>query len=222
MNRPTIAQTSNYSFWEEVAHSVTHGVGFFLSIAALVVLVVLASHNGDPWRIVSFSLYGASLILLYGVSTLYHSIPHVTAKKVFRLLDHMSIYVLIAGTYMPFALVPLRGPWGWSLFGAILGLAVLGITFKLIHRHRYEVLSVIIYLLMGWLVLIAIVPILRHVPAGGVVWLVGGGAAYTLGTIFDAWEKLPFNHAIWHLLVLAGSLCHFFAIYFYVLPIPRP
>jgi hemolysin III len=219
MNQPGIVTTCHYSFREEVAHSITHGVGFFLSIAALIVLVVLASYEGDPWRIVSFSLYGASLILLYGISTLYHSIPYVTAKRVLRLLDHMSIYVLIAGTYMPFVLVPLRGPWGWSLFGTILGLAMLGIAFKLIHGHRYEVFSVIVYLLMGWLVIVAIVPILKHVPTGGVIWLIGGGVAYTLGIAFYAWKKLPFNHAIWHLFVLAGSVCHFFAIYYYVLPV---
>ena len=207
------------SLKEELANSITHGLGAALSIAGLVILVVLSSIQGDAWRIVSFSIYGTCLVLLYTASTLYHSFQSVRVKHVFKIMDHSAIYLLIAGTYTPFTLVLLRGIWGWSLFGIIWGLTITGILFKIFFVNRFSVLSTIIYLLMGWLIIIAFQPMITHVPSGALYWLLAGGIAYSAGTIFYAWEKLPFHHAIWHLFVLAGSLCHFFAVLFYVLPL---
>jgi hemolysin III len=203
---------------EEIANSITHGIGAGLSIAALVVLVVFASLYGDVWRIVSFSIYGACLTVLYTASTLYHSFRSQKLKKYFQIMDHASIYLLIAGTYTPFTLVHLRGGWGWSLFGVIWGLAVLGVIFKMFFTNRFNLLSTIIYLLMGWLIVIAFKPAVTHIPQGGLYWLLAGGLSYTFGVIFFLWEKLPYSHAIWHLFVLGGSICHFFAMLFYVLP----
>lgn len=207
------------SFKEELANSLTHGIGAVLSIAGLVVLVVLSSIQGDAWRIVSFSIYGTCLILLYTASTLYHSFRSPRVKHVFRIMDHAAIYLLIAGTYTPFTLTLLRGGWGWSLFGLIWGLCLAGIVFKLFFVNKFNVLSTIIYLLMGWLIVIAGKPLIENVPAGGLYWLLAGGAAYSLGTVFYLWERLPFHHAVWHLFVLGGSVCHFFAIFLYVLPL---
>ena len=203
---------------EEIANSITHGIGAGLSIAALVILVVFASLYGDVWRIVSFSIYGACLTILYTASTLYHSFQSQKLKKYFQIMDHASIYLLIAGTYTPFTLVHLRGGWGWSLFGIIWGLAVLGVIFKMFFTNRFNLLSTIIYLLMGWLIVIAFKPAVTHIPQGGLYWLLAGGLSYTFGVIFFLWEKLPYSHAIWHLFVLGGSICHFFAMLFYVLP----
>ena len=207
-----------YTIGEEIASSITHGIGAALSIAALVILVVLAATRGDAWRVVSFSIYGTTLILLYMASTLYHAIQHPGAKKVFRILDHSSIFLLIAGTYTPFLLVPLRGGWGWSLFGVIWALAITGIVFKAIFINRMKKLSVVIYILMGWLVLIALNPMLDNIPPAGLWWLAGGGLSYTGGVVFYAMKRIKYTHAIWHLFVLGGSICHFFAILLYVLP----
>jgi hemolysin III len=203
---------------EEIANSITHGMGLCLSIVGLVILVVLASIHGDAWRVVSFSIYGSSLIILYAASTFYHSFRSERMKHLFKIIDHSAIFLLIAGTYTPFTLIPLRGAWGWSLFGAIWGLALAGIGFKLFFVNRFKVLSTIIYLIMGWIVLIAIQPLVKNIPAGGLGWLATGGILYSLGVIFYLWKKLPFNHAIWHFFVMGGSTCHFFAIYFYILP----
>jgi hemolysin III len=208
----TSKDTLFYTIGEEIASSITHGIGAALSIAALVILVVLAAKQGDAWRIVSFSVYGTTLILLYLASTLYHAIQHRGAKKVFRILDHSSIFLLIAGTYTPFLLVSLRGRWGWSLFGVIWALAITGIVFKAIFIHRMKKLSVVIYILMGWLILIALKPMLANIPKAGLWWLAGGGLAYTGGVVFYAMKSVKFAHAVWHLFVLAGSICHFFAI----------
>lgn len=217
--RPLLEGVKNkLSLMEEIANSVTHGVGLLLSIAGLVILVVLASIYGDAWRVISFSIYGSSMILLYAASTLYHSFPQERVKNIFKIMDHSAIYLLIAGTYTPFALVLLRGAWGWSLFGTIWGLALAGIVFKVLFVKRFKVLSVIIYLMMGWLVLIAIQPMVKNIPFGGLGWLVTGGMLYSLGVIFYSWDKFRFHHSIWHLFVLGGSICHFFAILFYVLP----
>lgn len=207
------------SFKQELANSLTHGLGTILSIAGPFILVVLSGMQGDAWRIVSFSIYGTSLVLLYTASTLYHSFQSARVKHIFKIMDHSAIYLLIAGTYTPFTLVLLRGGWGWSLFGVIWGLAFTGILFKIFFVNRFNVLSTIIYLLMGWLIIIAFQPLIDHVPSGGLYWLLAGGIAYSAGTVFYVWEKLPFHHAIWHLFVLAGSLCHFFAVLFYVLPL---
>lgn len=205
---------------EEIANSITHGIGAALSIAGLVVLIVSGVRYGDTWHVVSFAIYGSTLIILYTASTLYHSIQNVKVKQVFKILDHAAIYLLIAGTYTPFMLVNLRGGWGWSLFGVIWGLAILGVVFKSIFINKYEKLSLVIYLLMGWLCLLAVRQMIAEVPSGGLIWLLLGGVCYTLGIIFFKWEKLPYAHAVWHLFVLAGSICHYFSILFYVLPSP--
>ncbi|MCA9950933.1 MAG: hemolysin III family protein, partial [Anaerolineales bacterium] len=201
-----------YSRGEEIANSVTHGIGAALAVAGLSILVVLAVIYGDVTRIVSFSIYGSSLILLYLASTLYHSIQHREAKKVLRIFDHASIYVLIAGTYTPFLLVSIRGTLGWTLFAVVWGLALLGVAWKIFFIGRLEVLATIVYVLMGWMCLLLFKEMLLKVPPWGVAFLITGGIVYTLGVIFYAWEKLPYNHAIWHLFVLGGSVFHFLAI----------
>jgi hemolysin III len=221
MTRPkekkTIIQPS-YSTKEDFANSVTHGIGTVLSLIGLVLLVILASKSGDVWRVVSFSVYGSSLVILYLSSTLYHGIQKPHIKRLLRVLDHSTIYLLIAGSYTPFLLVSMRGAWGWSLFGVIWGLALLGIMFKVFFIGRFEALATAAYVLMGWLVVIAFKEMTNSVPPGGITLLVVGGVTYTLGVVFYAWKKLPFNHAIWHLFVLGGSACHFFAVLYYVLP----
>ena len=201
---------------EEIANSITCGIGLCLSIAGLVILVVSASFRGDAFRIVSFSIYGSSLILLYLTSLFYHALQHQQAKYVFEIMDHSAVYVLIAGTYTPFMLVTLRGAWGWSLFGVIWSLAVFGIVFKSLHVKKFTVFSNIVYLAMGWLIVIAIQPMAKALPFGAIAWLLAGGLFYSFGVLFYAFKKIPFSHAIWHLFVLAGSLCHFFSILYYV------
>ena len=198
-------------------NSISHLIGATLAFAALVVLVVFASLQGDLWKIVSFSIYGATLFLLYTLSTLYHSLRG-RAKLIFQKLDHAAIYLLIAGSYTPFTLVTLRGPWGWSIFGVIWGLAIVGMILDSLHRNGPRVYQMIIYLLMGWLILIALYPLIENLPRGGVVWLVIGGLCYTGGMVFYALdEKLNHAHGIWHLFVLAGSVSHFLAVLLYVL-----
>lgn len=189
-----------------------------LSVAGLAVLVTLAALRGTVWHIVGCSVYGATLVVLYTASTFYHSLRSPRLKRFFRILDHASIYLLIAGTYTPFTLVNLRGGWGWMLFGLVWGLAALGILFKIFFVDRFPIASTAVYLLMGWLAVIAIKPLLMLVPSGGLLWLLAGGLAYTAGIVFFAWGKMPYNHAVWHVFVLAGSICHYFAVLFYVLP----
>jgi hemolysin III len=203
---------------EEIAHTLTHGVGILLSIGGLAVLVAFAALYGDAWHIVSSSVYGATLILLYTASTLYHGIPHPQAKSVLKQIDHAAIFLLIAGTYTPFTLVSLRGPWGWSLFGVVWGIALLGVLLELLGPARWRRWSLLLYLGLGWLVIVAVKPMLSAVEPGGLWLLLGGGLAYTLGALFYAWDRLTFNHAIWHLFVLLGSILHFFSVFFYVLP----
>ena len=203
---------------EETAHVVTHGIGLMLSVAGLVVLVVLASLRGDAWHVVSASIYGTTLILLYGASTVYHALPTSRAKGVWRLLDHSAIYLLIAGTYTPFTLVNLRGGWGWSLFGVVWGLAAVGVVFENVATRRSRMVSLVLYVGLGWLVAIAVKPLLSAVDTGGLILVALGGLAYTGGIVFYRWRELPYNHALWHVAVLAGSACHFFAILFYVMP----
>jgi len=210
---------ARYTFKEEIANSVTHGIGTALSIAGLIVLVSFAAIKGDAWRVVSFSVYGGTMVVLYLISAIYHGFRGPKVKHVFHVLDHAAIYLLIAGTYTPFALVNLRGGWGWSLFGIIWGLAAAGILFKVFWFGRLHILSIAIYLIMGWFVIIAIKPILVNIPIGGLIWLLVGGCAYTFGIAFYVWKKLPYHHAIWHLFVMAGSICHFFAMLFYILPV---
>jgi hemolysin III len=211
-------QKSEYSYAEEVANSITHGIGMLLSIGGLAVLVGFASVHGNAWHITACSIFGVTLILSYASSTLYHSISQPAAKRVLKVIDHAAIYLLIAGTYTPFTLINLRGPWGWSLFGTIWGLAILGVVLKVTISGKIAGISTAIYLAMGWIIVVAFKPLLSAVEVGGLVLLLFGGLAYSAGVIFYAWQKLPYNHAIWHLFVLTGSLCHFFAILFYVIP----
>ncbi|RLB69559.1 MAG: hemolysin III family protein [Deltaproteobacteria bacterium] len=212
------AETTNYSVGEEIANSITHGVGALLSIGGLAVLVGFASLRGDAWHIASCSIFGTTLILLYVASTLYHSIPMPDVKVILRMIDHSAIYLLIAGTYTPFLLVNLRGPWGWSLLATIWGIAIVGILLKTTSFGRLPGVSLSLYLAMSWLIIIAIKPMLAVLDRGGLELLLLGGLTYTAGIIFYCWEKLPYSHAIWHLFVLAGSCFHFFAILFYVIP----
>ncbi len=210
--------SSGYTVAEEIANALTHGVGVGLAIAALAILVTFSGMYGDVWRVVSFSVYGATLILLYLASTLYHSFSSPRLKRIFKGLDHAAIFLLIAGTYTPFTLVTLRGGWGWTLFGLIWAFALSGITFETIFLGRYMKLVVGFYIAMGWLVVTAIKPLIDALPTEGLVWLSAGGLSYTGGVVFYAWKSLPFGHAVWHLFVLGGSICHFFAILFHVLP----
>jgi hemolysin III len=209
---------SRYSRGEEIANSVSHGAGALLAVGGLVVLTVLAALRGDVWHIVSCSVFGAALVLLYTTSTLYHGVRNPRAKAVLRTLDHSAIFILIAGTYTPFALVSLRGPWGWALFGVIWGLAVLGIVLQMGILGRGTVMSVLLYVAMGWVVVVAIKPLLAAVAPGGITLLLIGGIAYTAGTAFYLWRRIPYHHAVWHGFVVLGSACHFFAILFYVIP----
>lgn len=204
---------------EDVANAFTHGVGLGLAIAALVILDVHASITRDAFKIVGVTLFGISLICMYLASTLYHSLRRSPrAKRFFKRMDHISIYILIAGSYSPFMLVNLRHDWGWTLFGVIWGLAFLGFIFKVFYMHRFEMVSLSIYILMGWFIVILIGPLFHHVALGGILWLLWGGLCYTIGAFFYAWETPLFGHAIWHLFVLGGTICHFFAILLYVIP----
>lgn len=207
--------------WNEVANAVTHGLGTGLAVAALVLLTVYAALYGNAWHIVSFSIYGATLVLLYLCSTLYHSFQDRRVKHFFRILDHSSVYLLIAGTYTPFTLVTLRGPLGWTMFGVIWGLALGGIVFKAFFVDRYAVVSTIFYVIMGWLIIGSIKPLLQNLAQGGIILLVGGGLLYSAGVFFYARTCNLYNHAVWHIFVLGGSICHFFSVLYYVLPLPR-
>ena len=201
---------------EEIANSVIHGIGAALAIAATVLLVVFSVIGGDPWKIVGTSIFGATLIILYLTSTLFHSLVATQAAPLFKTLDHAAIYLLIAGTYTPITLTVLRGPWGWSMFGLIWALAIGGVVFKFIFISRFEFATVIVYILMGWLCLIALGPIVETLSTPMIAWLVIGGFSYTLGVGFYIWKRLPYNHAIWHVFVLGGSISHFVAIMFFL------
>lgn len=207
-----------YTPREELANSLTHGLGAGLSVAGLVLLVVRSAQHGNTWHVVSTAIFGASLVLLYAASTLYHSLRGERLKQVLQKFDHAAIFLLIAGTYTPFVLVTLRGPWGWSLFGVVWGLAVAGVTLKFWLAGRFRLISTLIYLAMGWLVMVAIKPLVAALPAGGLQLLFAGGLCYTGGAAFYLWKRLPFHHAIWHLWVLGGSACHWTAVFFYVVP----
>lgn len=199
---------------EEIVNSITHGIGALLSIIALVILIIVAGKHGDIWHLVSFSIYGSTLILLYLSSTLYHSFTNPKIKNLFARFDHISIFLLIAGTYTPILLTTLRGPWGWTLFSIIWAMAVAGAVIRSIYLHRFRKLMVAIYLVMGWMAIVAAKQIYELMPGISIWFLVLGGLAYSIGVIFYNWRKLPYSHGIWHLFVLAGSILHFFAIYF--------
>jgi len=211
-----MAHARPWSFGEELAHSLTHGVGWALSLAGLVVLVVLTLRGGDPWRVVACTVYAVTQVLLYGASTLYHALSRTRARHVFQVLDHSAIFLLIAGTYTPFALVSLRGPWGWALMAIVWSLAAGGIVLKAVFGPRWPILSTALYIAMGWTVVIAAKPLLAAVPGAAIVWLAAGGIAYTGGVVFYAWGRLRYSHAVWHLFVLGGSICHYIAVLRYV------
>ncbi|WP_194789808.1 PAQR family membrane homeostasis protein TrhA [Pseudomonas sp. UFMG81] len=203
-------------YYGERFNAWTHLVGAVLACIGAVWLIVVAGLQGDPWKIVSFSIYGFTLLLLYSISTLYHS-TRGKAKRVMRKLDHLSIYLLIAGSYTPFCLVSLRGPWGWSLFGVVWGLALIGMLQEIKPRSEARILSIIIYAVMGWIVLVAVKPLLHSLGGAGFAWLAAGGVFYTVGIVFFAFDsRFRHWHGIWHLFVIAGSLMHFVAVLFYV------
>ena len=207
-----------YSPVEEITNIISHAIGFILGIVALVFLVTYASRHGNAWHIVSFSIFGSSLIILYGASTFYHSTKKPELRSRLRIFDHASIYILIAGTYTPFTLVTLNGPIGWSIFGTAWGLALTGIILKLFFTGKYNLISTLMYVVMGWIIIFAIKPVFNILPLEGFLWLVAGGMAYTTGAILYSIKKIKFNHAIFHVLVLIGSTCHFVSVFFYVLP----
>ena len=210
--------TRHYSPIEEKTNIISHAIGLVLSIVALVLLVTHANRYGNIWHIVSFSIFGISLIILYAASAFYHSTKKPELRNRLRIFDHASIYVLIAGTYTPFTLITLHGPIGWSIFGTAWGLALTGIILKLFFTGKYNLISTLMYVVMGWIIIFAIKPIFNILPLEGFLWLVVGGMAYTIGAILYSIKKIKFNHAIFHILVLVGSVCHFVSVFFYVLP----
>ena len=207
-----------YDSKEERLNIITHGIGLLLSIVALVLLIVYASRYGTVWHITSFAIFGASLIVLYAASTFYHYAKNPDLRIKLNILDHAAIYVLIAGTYTPFTLVVLKGWIGWTIFGISWGLALIGIIFKVFYFGRFDRISTIAYVLMGWVVIFAIKPLMEQLPTKGLLWLFGGGVAYTVGAFLYSRRNLRFNHALFHVFVLIGSFCHFMAVFFYVLP----
>ena len=204
------------SHGEEVANTISHGLGVALGIVGLVVMVKLAIPFG-AWHVTSVSIFGASLILLYLGSTLYHFVQSPRAKRVFQVLDHSLIFVLIAGSYTPWLLVNLRGPWGWSLFGVVWGIAIVGIVLKAVFLPRYDRIGAFLYILMGWIICIALKPLIASVGSVGLAWLVAGGLCYSGGVVFYLMQNLKYSHMIWHLCVLAGSFCHILAVIYGVL-----
>lgn len=225
-NKSLKAETSKRSFkeslsrkqttGEEIANSITHGVGALLSIVGLVLLVVFASRYGDAWRVASLAVYGTTLVLLYTFSTLYHSFPWPRVKKIFRIFDHSSIFLLIAGTYTPVLLIAMRDRGGWWMFAIIWTMAVLGILHEIFFIGKFKFLPVIFYLTMGWTIVFAIKPLMEIVPKGFITWMIIGGAFYTVGVIFYILKIIKFHHMIWHFFVLAGSIAHFFGMLFYM------
>lgn len=203
---------------EEKFNVISHGFGFVLSILGLVLLVMKASEMGGLLHLVSFSIFGASLILLYAASTFYHSAKRTLLRYRLNILDHASIYILIAGTYTPFALVTLNGTTGWAIFSIVWGIAIVGAVLKFFYTGKYKTLSTVMYVVMGWIIVFALKPLMANLPDGGLVWLIAGGISYTLGAVMFSLERIRFNHAIFHILVLSGSFCHFISIYYYVLP----
>lgn len=201
---------------EEIGNATTHGMGALLSVAAITLLIVFSAQQHDGMKLASGIVFGTTLLLMYLSSTLYHSFTDPQLKHLFRIIDHASIYLLIAGSYTPFMLITLRGPWGWTLFTVIWILALSGVVFKMFFVHRFHLVSTIVYLAMGWLAVVAIKPIYQNLPLGGIACLVAGGLCYTVGVIFYVWERLKFSHVLWHLFVLAGSIFHFFAVFLYV------
>lgn len=214
-------QVTYYDPKEEKLNVISHAIGLVLSIIALVVLVIYAAKDGNYWHIVSFSIYGVSLVVLYSASTMYHAVQSPKLRKKLNILDHAAIYILIAGTYTPFTLVVLKGWVGWTIFGVSWGLALFGVIFKLFYTGKYDRISTIAYVLMGWVVVFAIKPLISNLPLEGLLWLLAGGMFYTVGAVLYSIKKIKYNHAIFHIFVLLGSFSHFMAVFFYVLPIER-
>ncbi|MDQ0243632.1 hemolysin III [Bacillus fengqiuensis] len=212
-----MANTHTFSKGEEIANSITHGIGALLSIAGLVLLIVFSSLYGNAWHVVSFTLFGVTMVLLYTSSTLVHSFPAGKAKDVFEVMDHSSIYFFIAGTYTPFLFIAVKGWLGWTLFGIVWGLAIGGTVFKAFFVKKFIFASTILYVVMGWLIVFAWNPLVENMPSQGVVLLVIGGVLYTVGAVFYVWRGFKFHHAIWHLFVLGGTITHFFAVLLYLL-----
>ena len=204
--------------FEELANSITHGIGLALSVIGLIVLIVLSALRGNGWHIAGCTTFGVTLVLLYTASTMYHTFQTRRLKRILKILDHAAIYLLIAGTYTPFTLVNMRGFWGWTLFSLVWSLSAFGVLWKLFHVERFQIVSTLVYIAMGWLVLIAVKPLFAAVPLWGIAWLAAGGMFYTVGVLFFGMKRLRYNHAIWHLFVMAGSVCHYFAVVLYVLP----
>ena len=209
---PLALEERTQSRGEEIANAVSHGVGFLAALAAAPILIVAAIHRGDTAGVVGASIFGATVVLLYLSSTLYHAMPRSRAKTVFRIMDHGAIYLLIAGTYTPFTLGVLRGGWGWTLLGIVWSLAIAGVVLESVGRVRYPTLSTGVYLAMGWLLVVAAKPLWLGMPRWGLFWLIAGGVAYTAGVGFFAAKRIPFGHLIWHLFVLTGTTCHFIAV----------
>jgi hemolysin III len=219
MEMKTEPSPGYYPPYEEKLNVISHGFGFVLSILGLVLLIHRAADFGDSLLLVSFSIFGASMILLYAASTFYHSATNRKLRYKLNILDHASIYILIAGTYTPFALVTIQGVAGWSIFGVVWTLALIGVILKLFYTGRYHTLSTVMYVVMGWIIVFAIKPLFENLDFAGFLWLFAGGISYTVGAIIFSLDKVKYNHAIFHLFVLAGTFCHFLAIYFYVLPL---
>ncbi|MCM3116834.1 hemolysin III family protein [Neobacillus sp. MER 74] len=214
-----MAATHVFSKKEELANSITHGIGVMLSIAALIILIIYASLYGNVWHIVSFTIFGVTMFILYMSSTLLHSFPEGKVKDLFEIFDHSSIYFFIAGTYTPFLLIVIKGALGWTLFGVVWGLAIAGTVFKCFFVKKYLFTSTLLYVVMGWLIVFAWKPLVNNLSPQGMTYLIIGGALYTLGAIFYVWRGFKYHHAVWHVFVLAASAAHFFCVLFYVLPI---
>jgi hemolysin III len=206
---------------EEIFNSITHGIGALLSVAALTILTVFAAIRGDVWHITSVVIFGSSMVILYTSSTLYHSFTKPSVKNLFARFDHVSIFLLIAGTYTPFLLIPLRGLVGWTLFGIVWGMAITGIVIRSIYLERFRKLMLVLYLLMGWLFVAAIDTMIKNLPMPSLIFLLLGGVCYSIGVIFYTWRNLRFGHGIWHLFVLGGSILHFFSVLFILFAQPE-
>ncbi|AKO91413.1 PAQR family membrane homeostasis protein TrhA [Priestia filamentosa] len=213
-----MSETHTFSRGEEIANAITHGIGTILSIIGLTLLIVFSVQFGNVWHVVSFTVYGTTMLLLYTSSTLVHSFPHGRVKDLFEIFDHSSIYLFIAGTYTPFLFVIIQGTVGWTLFGVVWGLAVAGIVFKIFFVKRFVLVSTLLYIAMGWLIVLAWDPLASSLAGPGLNLLVVGGVLYTIGSIFYVWRGFPYHHAIWHIFVLGGTITHYLAILLYVLP----
>lgn len=213
-----MANTHVYTRKEEVVNAITHGVGVLLSIAALVFLIIFSAQTGSPWNVVISVIYGVSMLLLYVSSTLVHSFPEGKTKDIFEIFDHSAIYIFIAGTYTPIMLLVIKGSLGWTLLGIIWGVAIIGVVFKAFYVKKFLFLSTILYIAMGWMIVIVWGPLTATMPAAGIQLLIAGGLLYTFGAIFYVWRGFPFHHAVWHVFVLGGTATHFFAVLIYILP----